>query len=1074
MRRSALIGGVIAAFVILASAIFGTAQSGNVLGFNCLGALTMPYECASSTAVGLRGNNASGTNAVVAGANMPSDGGGGDFVDIGNASAACGSFPITDNITGNGTVGSAKIISVSLTRTQFNTLTVGEAVSGSGTNIQIPPGAEIAAIDKANSHLILTLPLIGTATTSQPVSIAISGDNGGTLIIDHESNPQCWQKTNYRGDPHEFAAFGDGQTDDTIPMENWLGAYGNVNPTLAPATAPSNFGPWILTIPANYLVSEPLVCPPAGDIESRANPSGEAANAAPVVRITANSFPAFTNPQYEPALMVAGNYCRLSGIALDATNIGSFYLATTGTPTNGQPTLTGVPNISGIEPGMPIFDSAGDIPTGTYVQSASGTTITMTQNAICTTCTTNDNIYITGLDTVEDSGSRIAIDDHALLEGGYANVRCGGPSNFNAGLEIKDAQIIKGWDEGVHLGGCTNIRLIADLISANGIGAMGMPTTEIPDGYGVSFHGQDLTISDGVIEESAGAGLFLSKSNLTSVTGMYFDNNGRYLGGPAIAIQNASYATICSNHIHRSGGELFYPNTNTPEITAQIYFSGTSDSINLCGNIYYADNNPNEATLVPTYVYDAAPLSGNTPQTVLTNTQLYERPGLQAAGQVFSPNAAPLLAPLQAPQYSNEITGLTLSNDTGNAETVDIAAGTAADSTGTSLIQLPPNGSSPACTVNLGASGAGGLDNGSVAPGTTYNYFVIASAGGSNGGPPSTSCVASSNFRPKFTANNMAPYTTTQKATFIPSTNLLYVPSVAGINVGDPVQPLSGVIPASTTVSSIGTTTLYAIATSVTPGTTSTIVSLPPGTISQLVLGMTVSDNPNNQIANAACSHNPNGLGYFGSSSVITAISTTYNQITITGGSNSFASGDTDCFTISGGSAITLSNSTISTTTSPQNITFETGLYRMVGALNTGTGSTPPVVPFTQNGDTFYLATPALFSASINGSIALPIPSVPQGIAVEAFGRCVATNPSNGNFVIIYPRSTSPGTPTTFPTVPGYAFQTTQTSNPQATTSYPYRIYTDTMGDIGAQATASAASSSLNCMNDGWVWKRAQ
>ncbi|HEX4157854.1 MAG TPA: hypothetical protein VHY79_05205, partial [Rhizomicrobium sp.] len=321
MRRSALVGSVIAGFVILASVIFGAAQSGPVLGFNCLGALSTPYECTSSTAVGLRGNTASGTNAVVAGANMPSDGGGGDFVDIGAASGTCGSFPLTDNIQGVGTVGSAKITGVTLTRTQFDTLTVGEGVSGGGTNIQIPPGAEIAVIDAANSHLILTLPLTGTATGSPTVSIVISGDNGGTLIVDHESTQQCWQKTNYRGDPHEFAAFGDGQTDDTIPIQNWLGAYGNVNPTLAAGTTPPpNFGPWNATIPANYLVTAPLFCPPNATLQGNsplvATGSTGTYQGSPSVRIFAGT--GFTGGS---ALLTTSDYCRIAGMAIDANNM---------------------------------------------------------------------------------------------------------------------------------------------------------------------------------------------------------------------------------------------------------------------------------------------------------------------------------------------------------------------------------------------------------------------------------------------------------------------------------------------------------------------------------------------------------------------------------------------------------------------------------------------------------------------------------------------------------------------------------------------------------------------------------
>ncbi len=106
----------------------------------------------------------------------------------------------------------------------------------------------------------MTLP--ATATLAGTV-VNITGDNGGTLILDSVSgNQDCYQKTNYRGDPHEFGAYGrtpvpTGQSghDDTVPVQNWLAsAYGNVS-NLAPGTAPHNFGPWIVTIPGNYLIS---------------------------------------------------------------------------------------------------------------------------------------------------------------------------------------------------------------------------------------------------------------------------------------------------------------------------------------------------------------------------------------------------------------------------------------------------------------------------------------------------------------------------------------------------------------------------------------------------------------------------------------------------------------------------------------------------------------------------------------------------------------------------------------------------------------------------------------------------
>jgi hypothetical protein len=148
----------------------------------------------------------------------------------------------------------------------------------------------------------------------------------------------------------------------------------------------------------------------------------------------------------------------------------------------------------------------------------------------------------------------------------------------------------------------------------------------------------------------------------------------------------------------------------------------------------------------------------------------------------------------------------------------------------------------------------------------------------------------------------------------------------------------------------------------------------------------------------------------------------------------------------------------------------------MVGALNTTTGSPVPLEKFTQDGDTFYLTTPVAGSNPIlppPTATPILISSVPSGISVEAFGRCVATSTTPATFVIVYPPSTSPGSPVSFPAVPGYAFQTTisgMSPPPQIATAYPYRIYTNTSRSFSAQATAA---SQLYCMNDGWVWHRA-
>jgi hypothetical protein len=89
---------------------------------------------------------------------------------------------------------------------------------------------------------------------------------------------------------------------------------------------------------------------------------------------------------------------------------------------------------------------------------------------------------------------------------------------------------------------------------------------------------------------------------------------------------------------------------------AQIHLGGVNDGIDFCGNAYGTENQRGDVTLKPSFAYDADP------GTVLTNSHLYESPKPQVLG-VYSPNAVPILAPLQVPQIvTNQITGFTLAN----------------------------------------------------------------------------------------------------------------------------------------------------------------------------------------------------------------------------------------------------------------------------------------------------------------------------------------------------------------------------------------------------------------------------
>ncbi|HEX4080121.1 MAG TPA: hypothetical protein VHX61_14750, partial [Rhizomicrobium sp.] len=273
-----------------------------------------------------------------------------------------------------------------------------------------------------------------------------------------------------------------------------------------------------------------------------------------------------------------------------------------------------------------------------------------------------------------------------------------------------------------------------------------------------------------VIEQSAGTGLDLTGAEKLSVNGNFLDDNGKGLnGGPAIEITNVTTASICNNHM-TGNGEYSSP------YPAQVHFGGTNDGIVVCGNAYGTENQTGDATLKPSYAYDAD--TG----TVLTNSHLYETPPPQVLG-VYSPNAQAILPQLQVPQVvPQQITGFTLANSGSTA--VAVAAGVAADSSNSVLI---PN--SGMCTVDLAAAnGAGGLDTGSAHQNTTYFYFAIAQASGAI--PAGVqSCIASASQTPTFRNTALGQYEITTTMSASSGDNYIYdVGSVAGIRINDELR----------------------------------------------------------------------------------------------------------------------------------------------------------------------------------------------------------------------------------------------------------------------------------------------
>ncbi|HEY3777675.1 MAG TPA: hypothetical protein VGL35_06430, partial [Rhizomicrobium sp.] len=394
------------------------------------------------------------------------------------------------------------------------------------------PGTEIASI--SGTKVTLTVPLTGTATTPQTISGIFTGDNTGTLIVD--TGGDCYQKTNYRGEPHEWGAYGDGTSDDTTAIQNWLGAYGNVS-NLAPATAPDNFGPWHATVPATYLVSQPLFCPPNATLMGDENLTNNGATNNHNPRIAFKAAAAFagwsypfttTTPPATPfagtqAVIGAGSYCRLSGIAVIGNNEESVYNSVSVSTSAGQTTIS-LPNplSNPLYAGNAVV--AVDASTGAIltpnettvigVQCIVSCQVTISQGLTASSGTANISFY--GPDAVEVLGARLTIDGFSLLDLGHYNLFCGVAKGLGAdGVSVKDSSFQDSLLDNIYIPGpCSNVRLIGNIVAGAGRD-------------GILFGATEGSIEGGVIEESNNAGLHLVGASRMSVTGMHIQGNGK-------------------------------------------------------------------------------------------------------------------------------------------------------------------------------------------------------------------------------------------------------------------------------------------------------------------------------------------------------------------------------------------------------------------------------------------------------------------------------------------------------------------------------------------------------------------
>jgi hypothetical protein len=917
------------------------------------------------------------TLAIVAGYTTPGDGGGGQYV----TGTACPDFPNSmspPTPAGVFTAGSNTINNVANTPG----VVVGSIINATG---YVTTGTEIAAV--SSTQIVMTEPAIQSTPMGSTTNFTVTGSNGGTVIraTTTGGTPLCFYKTDYRGDPHEFGAAGDGSTPDTTAIQSWLGAYGNVtNP--ASHHAPTNFGPWIATIPANYLVTLPLVCPPSATLQAQANLwAGAKSSGSPAIRIFSNTANWLGGTGV--ALLTMNDNCRLSGFAIDATNLNPLGAAS-------------------------------------------------------------------GVDAVDIVGREVAIDNHSLIENGFIDINCDVSGGNGVGLQVKESQVLNAATDNILIGqNCADVRLIGDIITGAG-------------NRGVAFYGADMTLADGVVEQSNGVGIDLETANLVSISANLIDHNGKSPPSPPlmpsqptnIFINGGNHISICGNHIQGGGDSV---PTTAGQYSSQIYLENSIDNFSLCGNVYTANTGHTDVIYTPQYVFDApaGPAPGAPPGATLTNSSINESPETQAVG-VYSPNTAPLLPQLAAPRApTGFISGLTLSNS--GLQSVNIAPGEASDSSGAASIVLPVT-----CPVNMATNGIGGLDAGNIAPSTTYYFYVIANPGGGN-----PNCMASTNATaPVFTDHSF--HGTGYRIAIKGSTTYGY----------------NAVVNANTIGGAAVNNTLSTTDAGVTAFTNAPIGSF--ATASPVTLG--VSGMPSQPVLYYTCS---SCTLYYGMqitdtqnciqpNTIIESFSASAGMITLSQNLGSCTLSAATAYA-SVAQEIVLSGATASSNNANTDITIYAGIYRLVGALYTDSSSN--VVKFTQDGDTFYLSTSpkdipsptCIISDSSAHSCRLSVPcglapcSTGQGVHVEAFGRVLGGTSSSQ--LLVSSLDQSDQAPTPFSTsAPGY---TTQNSGGE--TSFPFRLFTDlnlttgtSTGSVRVRANALSGSTTVYEVTDGWVFHR--
>jgi hypothetical protein len=366
--------------------------------------------------------------------------------------------------------------------------------------MSVAPGQTLTGLKTYDNVVAVTASTILLAAPAtapgSAASVLFTPDNGGSSICDGEPTPYIYNRATFSYGPKDWGAFGGGLTgdhDDTVPLANWLNApqphVGDID---------------------RYVVTAPLNCSANTTIQGPSNVSG---SGSPLFSIIANNDstlgPVFSgqwstdgtilHQNVTQAVLTGDKFCRISGVGIDAGGFVS--VLGTGSFSNNSSTINSVTNTANLQIGNTVV--ANGVPPNTTVSTIVGATVTMTQNYTGSGGIQSVTFY--GPDAFDVEGRRVAVDGFSALINGSHNLDCGdnGPTG---GLQLKDSEFISSLSDNVYLtSGCSNARLIGDIISTAGVSTNG--THGDPNARGVVFQDKDITIADGVIEQSNGTGL---------------------------------------------------------------------------------------------------------------------------------------------------------------------------------------------------------------------------------------------------------------------------------------------------------------------------------------------------------------------------------------------------------------------------------------------------------------------------------------------------------------------------------------------------------------------------------------